>query len=116
MRLEWDEVLAHLHPLSPRPDDSRLVELVYRVDEDHGFGVFRFIEVELLIISVAKRLRLRFDGVWSKSGCVYFPEPANAGVLVADLSPRHWEEPIVVVGDDDVREVLFGASRVSAVE
>lgn len=105
--LTYEEIVEHLHPLSPQPSQSRLMRIAYDFDPEGQ----RIISVEAhLRIDHAVRV-LQFHDIWSNAelGELRLAYPFGSGILVVDVSYRGWEQRIMVVGDDEEYRTLFGA-------
>lgn len=108
--LTYEEIVEHLHPLSPRPSQSRLTRIAYDFDPECQ----RIVSVETYLL-VGREIRvLQFRDIWSNTdwGELRLAYPFGSGILVVDASYRGWEQTIMAVGDDEQYRTLFGASAV----
>jgi hypothetical protein len=113
-QIPWEQIVESLHPLSPPPSKSRLLELRYRIIP----SAQRFDSVEIVLeLEDSNLLTLRFNDVWSNAlpGELLIPEPLGRGILVVDVRAWGWEQPIVAVADDEEHRALFGASSVERI-
>ena len=108
--LTYEEVIEHLHPLSPRPSQSRLTRITYDFDPEAQ----RIVSVEAQIRVGGELRSLWFRNVWSNTnwGELRLAYPLGSGILVVDVSYRGWEHKVIVVGDDEEHHTLFGAATV----
>jgi hypothetical protein len=108
--MTYEEIVEHLHPLSPMPSQSRLTRIAYIIDPASQ----RIASVEASL-QLGRELRvLRFCDVWSNTdwGALRLAYPFGSGILVVDVSYRGWEHKIIAVGDDEEYSTLFGAAAV----
>lgn len=108
--MAYDEIVEHLHPLSPRPSQSQLTRIAYEFDPEDQ----RIISVEANLRVGCEVRVLRFRDVWSNSdwGELRLACPFGSGILVVDVLYRGWEQKLLVVGDDEEYRTLFGAAMV----
>jgi hypothetical protein len=108
--MTYEEIVEHLHPLSPRPSQSRLTRITYDFDPEGQ----RIVLVETHLQVDGEVRVLRFHDIWSNTswGELRLAYPFGSGILVVDALYRGWEHTIMVVGDDEECRTLFGSAAV----
>lgn len=108
--LAYDEILEHLHPLSPRPRQSQLTRITYDLAPERQ--QVTTIEMNLRVAGITRVLRFRDIWLNSDWGELRLPYPLGSGILVVDAVYRGWEQTILAVGEDEDFHTLFAASAV----
>ena len=109
--LNYESIVANLHPLPPRPSQSLLRGLCCQIDPVGQ----RFFRIDLsLELGAGQLMAIRFNDVWSNAlpGELRLPDLLGRGVLIVDVRKWGWECPIVVVADDEDYHTMFGARTV----